>query len=244
MFLGPIKPANIGFGCFFKFSAFPIFCMKKIAPSILSSDITDLAKHLPEIEKETDWFHLDIMDGHYVPNITFGFPIVKSLRNKTKMFLDTHLMISNPDKYFERFAKAGSDLICFHPETVQNLMEAIKQIRGLGCKVGMAVNNQISVDTILPFLSELDLALVMSIEAGFGGQSFIPKSLEKIKTLREKIDEEKLETLIEVDGGVNAQTAGAVLDAGADVLVMGSAVFGNGDPVENIRKMKKEFGLA
>ncbi len=217
--------------------------MKKIAPSILSSDICDLAKLLPSLEKEAEWLHLDVMDGHFVQNITFGFPIIKSLRPKTKMFFDTHSMISKPERYFERFAEAGSNAITFHLETVEKPLNAIKQIRALGCKAGIALNNQTSAKKAIPFLHEVDLVLVMGIEAGFGGQKLIPKDLEKVRLFRKEIDSRKLSTLISFDGGVNRQTLPDVIEAGADIFAMGSAIFGKENPAEELKLLKKEFGF-
>jgi ribulose-phosphate 3-epimerase len=217
--------------------------MPIISASVLSSDICDLVKHLPELCKETLWLHIDVMDGNFVPNITFGFPVIKSLRSKTKMFFDTHLMIANPEKYFARFAESGANLICFHSETVEQPAKAIKAVKDLGCKVGLAVNNGIDVESVFPFLSKLDLVLVMGVQAGFGAQQFIEKNFEKVSAVKRKIVAEKSHALVSVDGGVDGQNGKRLIEAGADVLVIGNSIFGSGNPLQNIKSLKQMLSI-
>jgi ribulose-phosphate 3-epimerase len=217
--------------------------MPRIAPSILSADICDIARLLPSLEQETNWLHVDVMDGQFVPNITFGFPIVKSLRAKTKMFLDTHLMIVEPERYFERFAEAGSDAITFHVEAVEKPLDAIRQIHSLGKKAGISLNDESPAEKVLPFLREADLVLVMGAPAGFGSQKLAQKNLDKVRQIRRKVDSEKLDCLIALDCGVNGETSEAVLEAGVDILVMGSALFKAENPAEKIRQLKQGLGL-
>ncbi len=208
-----------------------------IAPSILSADFGNLEKSINFV-KETKWLHVDVMDGHFVPNITIGPVVVKGLRKYTSQVLDTHLMISEPAKYLKEFIKAGSDRITFHIETTSSPKKVIKLIRDNGAKVGISIKPKTSVDTIKDYISLIDQVLVMSVEPGFGGQKFMPNSLEKIKEislLREKYNQD---LLIVVDGGINRETALLCKEAGANVLVAGSYIFGSDDPNERIRTLK------
>jgi len=197
-----------------------------VAPSILSADFADLKKELKRIKAAgADWVHVDVMDGHFVPNITIGAPVVKSLKKATKLPLDVHLMISNPEKYWKDFQKAGADIIVFHAETAQNSKKLLKAIKSSGSKAGISIKPKTSVSKIKPLLSLADLVLVMTVEPGFGGQSFMTGMVSKIKQLRKIIDEKKYKCLIEVDGGINAQTAKVCVSAGADALVSGNYIF-------------------
>jgi len=198
-----------------------------VAPSLLSADFADLRTELLQIEQtRAEWIHLDVMDGHFVPNITFGPPLVKSIRKNTKLFLDTHLMISDPAKYAPEFAKAGSDLITFHSEVCDNSQELVKiidNIKKLNKKAGLSIKPMTPVSEIAEVLNLLDLVLVMTVEPGFGGQKFMHDAAEKIREIRElapNID-------IQVDGGINAETANIAANLGANVLVAGSYVFGD-----------------
>jgi len=198
-----------------------------IAPSILSADFANLQEDILRVEKAgADWIHIDVMDGHFVPNLTIGAPVVKSLRKITKLPFDVHLMIENPWKYIEDFAKAGADIITVHQEACKdNLSEVIAQIKSYGVKAGVSIKPNTSVDAIKYVLKDVDLVLVMSVEPGFGGQSFLANSLAKIKEIRSLFPDLD----IEVDGGINAETAKLVIEAGANVLVAGSSVYGAKD---------------
>jgi len=198
-----------------------------IAPSILSADFANLERDIELIEKAgADWVHVDVMDGHFVPNITIGAPVIKSLRKVTKLPLDVHLMIENPWNYINDFAKAGSDIITVHQEAcVDNLPEVVAQIKSYGIKAGVSIKPNTSVDAIKDILNEVDMVLVMSVEPGFGGQSFMCNSIPKISEIRALAPE----VYIQVDGGINAETAKLVREAGANVLVAGSSVYGAPD---------------
>lgn len=202
--------------------------MIKIAPSILSADFTKLGKEIEEIrDGGADYIHFDVMDGVFVPNISIGIPVLSSVRNFTDMFLDVHLMIDKPVRYAEAFCKAGADLVMFHVEadSYQNISEAIDIVKANGKKVGLSVKPKTPAEVLYPFIDRLDMALVMTVEPGFGGQKFMHDQLHKIIELRREIDRRGIECELEVDGGVDPVTAKLVKDAGANVLVAGSAVF-------------------
>ncbi len=211
-----------------------------IAPSVLAADFARLRDELARVEKGgAEWLHLDVMDAHFVPNLTFGPFIVEAIRSLSDRLLDTHLMITDPVGYAKRFVDAGSDLITFHIEAVEDPVDAIRSIKDTGAQVGISIKPATRVDVLFPLLSELDLVLVMSVEPGFGGQRFMPDSLDKIRALRNEIDRCGHRTLIQVDGGINPETAKLVRDAGVDVIVAGTAVFRADDPAQAIAALRE-----
>jgi len=213
-----------------------------VAPSILSADFGHLMDDIKKVESEADFLHIDVMDGHYVPNISFGIPIIRSIRPNTDLIFDVHLMITNPLDYLEAFAAAGSDIITFHVETVDDPADVIRRIHALGKKAGISIHPDTDIHAIFPFLSDLDLVLIMSVYPGFGGQSFLPDALGRIRAVREALDAIGSNALLSVDGGIAERTAPSVREAGATLLVTGNAVFGDKDPAEAIRRIKKCAG--
>ena len=207
----------------------------KIAPSILSADFGRLGSEINKLEKAgADMIHIDVMDGHFVPNLTIGPPVIKALRNNTKLPFDVHLMISPVHKYIKDYADAGANIITLHPEATDNLKESIEHIKNLGKKVGVSLNPDTQINIIKEFLAEINLVLIMSVHPGFGGQKFIPKVLDKIKELKIIKNKKNLNFDIEVDGGINFDNSKLIIEAGANILVSGTTIFKNNQG--NIKK--------
>jgi ribulose-phosphate 3-epimerase len=212
----------------------------KIAPSILSADFSRLRDEIQAVEKAgADWLHVDIMDGHYVPNITIGPVVVESVRKVTRMPLDVHLMITDPDKYAPEFIKAGADWISVHPDTCKDPVKSLERIRELGAKASIAVNPDVPLEKVEAYLAHIDMILMMTVFPGFAGQAFIEDVLPKIEKVRKMITERKLPILIEADGGIKTDNIGRVVRAGAEVIVSGSGIFKTPDYAETIRKMRQ-----
>jgi ribulose-phosphate 3-epimerase len=213
--------------------------MPLIAPSILAADFGNLERDITMINTSTaDWVHVDIMDGVFVPNISFGFPVLEAVNRHAKKPLDVHLMIVQPERYVEGFAKAGAANISIHAEACPHLHRNIQQIRSLGCKAGVAINPHTSVDVLEDVIAEVDLVCIMSVNPGFGAQKFIENTYKKIRQLRAIISSNNASTLIEIDGGVNQHNAAKLVEAGADVLVAGNFVFSSAEPLEVIDQLK------
>lgn len=211
-----------------------------IAPSILASDFANLQSEIEMInQSEADWIHVDIMDGVFVPNISFGLPVCEAVNRHAKKPLDVHLMIVQPERYIEAFQKAGASIITVHYEACTHLHRTIQRIKDAGCKAGVALNPHTPVGGLIDIIEDLDLVLLMSVNPGFGGQKFIEHTYRKISKLHELIVTVNSNALIEIDGGVNQQNAQKLLDAGADVLVAGNFVFSSSNPIETIRALKK-----
>ena len=217
--------------------------MKKLAPSILSADFARLGEEIKAVEEAgADYIHIDIMDGHFVPNITVGPLIVETAKAVTTLPLDVHLMISDPDRYVQDFIKAGSDLLSVHVETCPHLQRTLTYIRELGGRAAAVLNPSTPISTLEYVMDDLDMVLLMTVNPGFGGQKFIPTMLPKIKKMRALIDEKKLPIELEVDGGVNLENISQISQAGADVVVAGSAVYKSADCRETVRLMKEKLG--
>ena len=210
-----------------------------IAPSILSADFANLQSDIEMInQSEADWFHVDVMDGVFVPNISFGFPVITAIKHHAKKPLDVHLMIVDPDRYLQQFKDAGAAILTVHYEACTHLHRTIAAIHELGMKAGVAINPHTPVSVLEDILPQIDLVCIMSVNPGFGGQSFIPHTLNKIKALRKMINEQSLNVKIEIDGGVTLDNAKSIIDAGADVLVAGNTVFKSASPIDTIAALK------
>ena len=218
--------------------------MIKLAPSILSADFARLLEDVKKVEKAgCEYLHIDVMDGHFVPNITLGPAIVKSLRKDVNMVFDTHLMIENPDNYIKDFVDAGSDLIVVHAEACRHLHRTIQNIRSYNVKAGVALNPATSIESIKHIIEDVDMVLIMTVNPGFGGQSFIESMLEKIKELKQLIDDKNLNVDIQVDGGIKPDNIHKVVEAGANIIVAGSAIFNSENIEETVSLMRKNASL-
>ena len=214
--------------------------MPIIAPSMLSADFLKLGAEIDMInESDADWFHLDVMDGRFVPNISYGMPIIAQMKKKAKKTFDVHLMVVDPERYLEDFKKAGADYLTVHYETGYHIHRTLTSIRALGMKAGLAINPHTPVEMVQDIIQEIDLLLVMSINPGFGGQKFLPMTFNKIRHAKELINKAGAGTLIEIDGGVTLENAAEIIAAGADVLVAGNTVFSAPDPKDMIKKLKQ-----
>lgn len=212
---------------------------KVIAPSVLAADFGNLQRDIEMInQSEADWFHIDIMDGVFVPNISYGMPVLQSIQKHAKKTLDVHLMIVDPDRYIKTFAELGSNILTVHYEACTHLHRTLQAIKSEGMKAGVAINPHTSVELLRDVIADIDLVLIMSVNPGFGGQSFIENTYSKIKRLKQIITENQASTLIEVDGGVTDKNAAALVEAGADALVAGSFVFKSEDPKQTIKELK------
>ena len=213
----------------------------KISPSILSADFSKLGSEIKDLEKaKADLIHIDVMDGHFVPNITIGPEVIKKLRKYTSLPFDVHLMISPVDNFIKNFADVGADIITIHPEATNDLVNSIKKIKSYNKKAGVSLNPETSIDKVLPILHLIDLVLIMSVNPGFGGQKFIKETLEKVKILKKEIDSKNLKTQIEIDGGINFENAKIAKEAGVNIIVSGTTIFkeNGGDLKKNIQLLK------
>jgi len=210
-----------------------------ISPSLLSADFGNLQRDIEMINKsEADWFHLDIMDGMFVPNISYGFPVIQLVKKHAKKPLDVHLMIVDPDRYIDNFHKAGANILTVHYEACNHLHRTVQKIKSLGIKAGVSLNPHTPVHLLKDIIADIDLVLIMSVNPGFGGQKFIPNAIEKIKELKQLIIDKKSNTLIEVDGGVDNTNAKTLIEAGCDVLVAGSYIFKSKNQLKTIEELK------